>query len=232
VKSGRDTLCRDRAVRLSAVEHGDPMHLATVRWPDPDPAYAEPHRARDRVRRVGVSDEVLLAGFAAGDPNAAAALVGRYQARVFGLAYTIVGSRTAAEDVAQEAFVRVWRNASAYDPRRGRVGTWILTITRNAAIDALRLRTERPVDPQELGSCGDGDSGSVSLDSTYEEKELLGGALRALPPEQSKPIVMSVFHALTAKEIADRENIPVGTVKTRIRRGLIRLRQIIAALDE
>src|SRR5215470_20237672 len=87
---------------------------------------------------------------AAGDAQAAAALVRRYQARVYGLALTIVGVPTIAEEVAQEAFVRAWRFAGGYDPRRGGVAGWLLTIARNAAIDAVRLSRDQPYDPDVL----------------------------------------------------------------------------------
>jgi RNA polymerase sigma-70 factor (ECF subfamily) len=96
------------------------------------------------------SDEALLAGLAAGDERAAATLVRRYQARVFGLALTMLGDPEAAEEVAQEAFLRAWRHAGAYDHRRGRVDTWLLSITRNLAIDRLRLRRTNPIDPAKL----------------------------------------------------------------------------------
>ena len=85
-------------------------------------------------------DDALLAGFAVGDSDAAAAFIRRHQRRVFGLALAVVGDPVLAEDVAQEAFARAWRHAGAYDPRRGSVPTWLLTITRNLAIDAARLR--------------------------------------------------------------------------------------------
>ena len=91
-----------------------------------------------------VSDDALVAGLAAGDSDAASAFVRRFQRRVFGLARTIVPDDRAAEDVAQEAFLRAWRHAAAYDPRRGSVVGWLLTITRNLAIDAVRVR--RPVE--------------------------------------------------------------------------------------
>lgn len=94
-----------------------------------------------------MSADALLAGMAMGDADAAAVFVRRYQPRVYALAHAIVGSSAVAEEVAQEAFLRVWRNASTYDARRGRVATWVLTITRNLAIDVLRLRGEQPVDP-------------------------------------------------------------------------------------
>src|SRR6478609_9601892 len=99
---------------------------------------------------MAVTDEGLLAGMAAGDPQAATTFVRRYQARVFGLALTIVGVPATAEEVAQEAFLRAWRYAGGYDPRRGAVASWLLTITRNAAIDVVRVSRERPYEPDTL----------------------------------------------------------------------------------
>src|ERR1700704_1503346 len=97
-----------------------------------------------------VSDDALVAGLAAGDQDAAAAFVRRFERRVFGLARTIVPDDRAAEDVAQEAFLRAWRHAAAYDPRRGSVVGWLLTITRNLAIDAVRVRRPVAFDPAAL----------------------------------------------------------------------------------
>jgi len=99
---------------------------------------------------VGTSDEALLAGLANGDREAAAAFVRRFQKRVYGLALGIVGDAGTAEDVAQEAFTRAWRRADGYDARRGRVLTWLLTITRSTAIDVVRLRRAQPMDPELL----------------------------------------------------------------------------------
>src|SRR5918999_31867 len=97
-----------------------------------------------------LSDEALVAGFAAGDSDAATAFVRRHQARVFGLAVTMVGDPAVAEEIAQEAFTRAWRHAGAYDARRARVATWLLSITRNLAIDHLRAKRTEPLDPQVI----------------------------------------------------------------------------------
>src|SRR5919202_432344 len=97
-----------------------------------------------------VSDEALVAALAAGDAGAATAFVRRFQARVYGLALSMVGDASVAEEIAQEAFTRAWRHAGAYDARRGRVPTWLLSITRNLAIDYLRARRTEPVDPGDL----------------------------------------------------------------------------------
>jgi RNA polymerase sigma factor (sigma-70 family) len=177
-----------------------------------------------------LTDESLLAGMATGDTDSAAVFVRRYQARVYGLAYSIVGSSAIAEEVAQEAFLRVWRHAAAYDPRRSRVSTWLLTITRNLAIDAIRLRHELPIDPHLLTASLTARS-SDSAAAGFEDIDMVRTALRELPPEQSTSIVLSVFYGLTAREIAEREHIPLGTAKTRIRRGLARLRDAMGVTD-
>src|SRR3954467_3716151 len=97
-----------------------------------------------------LSDEALLAGLGAGDRRAAAAFVERFERRVYGLALTIVGDAALAEDVAQEALTRAWRHARACDPRRGAVATWLLTITRNLAIDAVRMHRADPRQPGDI----------------------------------------------------------------------------------
>lgn len=100
----------------------------------------------------GLSDEALLAGLGSGNPDAAAAFVRRFQGRVYGLAVTMLHDRDLADEVAQETFVRAWRHAATYDPRRGRVPTWLLTIARNLAIDRASLRPVIPVDPELIAA--------------------------------------------------------------------------------
>jgi RNA polymerase sigma factor (sigma-70 family) len=179
---------------------------------------------------VALSDESLLAGMASGEQQAAAAFVRRYQARVFGLALTIVGVPALAEDVAQDAFVKAWRHAATYDPRRGRVSTWLLTITRNAAIDAIRYRHEQPMDSELLLALLTARNESDEADA-LDTSLALRQALSELPPEQATPIVMMTFYGLTAKEIATNNDVPLGTVKTRVRRGLRALRERMGVRD-
>src|SRR4029450_8246410 len=162
----------------------------------------------------------------AGDARAMASFVRRYQSRVYGLALKVVKDSGLAEEVAQDAFMRAWRYAATYDARRGRVGTWLLAIARNVSVDAARLRHDYPVDPEQL-------TGALVSTSDEPEQErteyLRGGCLRAglrsLPAEQARAIVLAAVYGLTAREIAEQEGIPLGTAKTRIRRGLARLRQ-------
>jgi RNA polymerase sigma factor (sigma-70 family) len=193
----------------------------------------KPSRAAARTTGVPpLSDESLLAGMAVGDQDAAAAFVRRYQARVVGLAMTVVGSRAVAEEVAQEAFVKAWRHASSYDVRRGRVTTWLLTITRNTAIDAVRYRRETPMDPDILTNVLLSADESPDTADRWSTTEEIRDALAALPPNQSRPVVLMTFYGLTASEIAERDGLPVGTVKTRVRRGLGALRERMAVRDE
>ncbi|MCU1375204.1 MAG: polymerase [Actinomycetia bacterium] len=177
-----------------------------------------------------VADDALLAGLGAGDPDASAAFVRRFQGRVFGLAVTMVGDRAVADDVAQEAFVRAWRHAGAYDARRGSVTTWLLTITRNLAVDALRAMRAVPTDPDVLAGMlpPAGGSGPDGAAVANEDAARVRAALAALPPEQRRAVVLARFSGLTAAEIGEREGVPLGTAKTRIRAGLIRLRDAMA----
>jgi RNA polymerase sigma factor (sigma-70 family) len=181
-----------------------------------------------------LSDEALLAGLASGDAEAAAALVRRFQGRVYGLALTIVGDPGAAEDVAQETFIRAWRHAGAYDARRGRVATWLLSIARNVAIDALRLRRLDPLDPHALVALQ-----TPSAEASPEERgiaatevERLRGALARLPEEQRRAVVLAAILGRTAREISELESVPLGTVKTRLRSAMLKLRTALEVNDE
>jgi len=178
-----------------------------------------------------VSDDALVAGLAAGDEEAASAFVRRFERRVFGLARTIVPDDRAAEDIAQEAFVRAWRHAPTYDPRRGSVVGWLLTITRNLAIDAVRVRRPVAFDPEALVGLDQSsdERGPHELAQLGEDTDRLRVALATLPEEQRRAIVLAGLLGYTAREVGEMEDIPLGTAKTRIRAALIRLR---AALVE
>lgn len=171
------------------------------------------------------SDEALLAGLASGDPDAAVAFVRRYQRRVHGLAATLLHDQALAEDVAQEAMVRAWRHAGAFDARRGSVTAWLLAITRNLAIDALRAARVRPVADDVLVALTDA-SGDLPGDASVSADELrrVARALEAIPEEQRRALLLARLRGFTAAELAEHEGIPLGTAKTRIRTALLRLR--------
>jgi RNA polymerase sigma factor (sigma-70 family) len=182
-----------------------------------------------------LSDEALLAGLAAGDADATTAFIRRFQARVYGLALTIVRDEGTAEDVAQETFVRAWKHAGTYDSRRGRVATWLLTIARNLAIDVVRVKSAEPLDPdlvtsklQQAGVAGSPADQGVPPD----ERERVRGAMAELPPEQQRALFLAAYLGRTAKEIADLEGVPLGTAKTRIRTAMLKLRDSLEARNE
>jgi RNA polymerase sigma-70 factor (ECF subfamily) len=172
------------------------------------------------------SDEALVAGLAAGDSRSATAFVRRFQARVYGLALSMVGDVAIAEELAQEAFARAWRHAAGYDARRGRVITWLLSITRNLAIDHLRAKRTEPLDPEAFRdvesalwtSAPEAPGGRVERE-TAELRDALG----TLPAEQRRAVLLASLYGYTAREIAEIEDIPLGTAKTRIRTALHKL---------
>ena len=170
------------------------------------------------------SDEALVAGLAAGDARAATAFVRRFQARVFGLAVTMVGDRAVAEELAQEAFARAWRHAGAYDARRGRVSTWLLTITRNLAIDHLRAKRTEPLDPDAIGEAETAlwaTAAAPIADEPERETAELRESLAELPADQRRALLLAALFGYTAREIGEIERIPLGTAKTRIRTAML-----------
>jgi RNA polymerase sigma-70 factor (ECF subfamily) len=177
------------------------------------------------------SDEALLGAMAVGDEAAGIAFVRRYQRRTFGLALSIVGDTDLSEDISQEALVRAWRHAPVYDSRRASVTTWVLTITRNLAIDALRMRRTVPIDPDDIINLGIVSADLDPSDQAWrnDASARVRVALASLPVEQRRALVLSAFYGLTADEISRQESIPLGTAKTRIRAGLGKVRSILAA---
>jgi RNA polymerase sigma factor (sigma-70 family) len=173
-----------------------------------------------------LSDEALLSGLGAGDPDAATAFTRRFQSRVYGLVLMIVRDEGVAEDVAQETFVRAWKHARTYDPRRGRVVTWLLTIARNLAIDVVRVRSAEPLDPDvvatKLQQAGFADA---PADEGFppDERERVRQAMAGLPREQRRALFLAAYGGRTAQEVGEIEGIPLGTAKTRIRTAMLRL---------
>jgi len=179
--------------------------------------------------RGSPSDEALLEGMAMGDEECTVAFVRRYQRRVYGLAVGIVHDRGVAEDVAQEVMLRAWRHAPMFDPRRGSVENWTLTIARNLSIDALRRQRSIPTDPDALVAMSRASSGPSIEDvvSIKSHRAAILHALEQLSSEQGRAVILAALYGRTALEISEIEGIPLGTAKTRIRTGLRRLHAVI-----
>ena len=201
-------------------------------WPKGE-SLSRPGPYQPGMRQLSVvdapTDEALLAGIALGDQASTVAFVRRYQRRIFGLAYSMTSDASVAEEVAQEALIRVWRHAPVFDARRGSVTSWVLTITRNLTIDALRMRRAVPTDPDDFAA-----SAMISLEHNPEDavlrgdvREVMRSALSDLPAEQRRAVVLASVYGRTALEISEEEGIPLGTAKTRIRTGLMRLRAAV-----
>lgn len=176
-----------------------------------------------------LNDEALLAAVGLGDPHAATVFVRRFQRRVYGLALSVTLDDGLAEDVAQQAFERAWRHAPAYDARRGQVATWLLAITRNLAIDALRVRKPRPLDPTAVaallppGSYPDPGEAAAEGDRIAR----VHAALDSLPEEQRRAVLLATLGCRTSTEIAEMEGVPIPTAKHRIQSGLRKLRRAV-----
>ena len=173
-----------------------------------------------------MSDEALLAGIAVGDDRAGLAFVRRYQHRLFGLALGIVGDPRLAEEVAQEAFIRIIRHAEVFDVRRASVSAWAFTITRNLAIDVLRVRRDVLTDPEDHVFLALTSNERAPEDAAAAGDALVRvrAALADLPIEQRRAVVLAAMYGRSAVEIARIEAIPLGTAKGRIRLGMAKLR--------
>jgi RNA polymerase sigma factor (sigma-70 family) len=179
-----------------------------------------------------LSDESLLVGLGSGDPDAAAAFVRRFQRRVFGLTLSILRDRGAAEEAAQESFVRAWRHAAAYDSRRGTVAAWLLTIARNVSINMLPTRRFDPIDQEVLLALEAKRPQQDGAEARVVDSALLREPLARLPADQRRALVLAVFYGFTAREISELDGVPLGTVKTRIRSAMLRLRSQLRVTDD
>jgi RNA polymerase sigma factor (sigma-70 family) len=178
----------------------------------------------------GVSDKLLLEGFCAGDEECAEKFVQHFWRRLFWIAFRIVGDPGSAEDVAQAALERAWRNGMLFDPGRGSLDAWMTTIARNAAVDWVRLKRAIPMDPWEI--CATPTPGSCDLEDwsgIEESRAEIRSALRGLSPILVRSVVLAGAFDMSAAEVARYEHIPLGTAKTRIRAAKQRLRRELHA---
>jgi RNA polymerase sigma-70 factor (ECF subfamily) len=220
---------RDIAIRNRANRHLVPEELvdrcssmaasSALEWPENERMYA-----------------ALIPQIAEGDDHALAHLYDRTSRMVYGLCLRIVKDPSAAEDITLEAYLQVWRTAESYDPGRGTVSAWLLTVVRSRAIDWLRARKARRADLEQ------------DLDEVFELQDLrpsperasmdsgrtriIQNAIAELPEEQRRAIELTYFAGLSHSEVALQTGLPIGTVKTRVRLGVIRLRELLGPYGE
>ena len=173
---------------------------------------------------------VWLAAIAQQDESALASLYDATLGRVYGLAFRITRKPEAAEEVVADVYLQVWRKAATYDAARGRALTWLLTICHSRALDQLRRKDEAEAHPEPESLRPDlleGDNDPLDLLQAIENQSAVYAALETLNPIQRQLIALAFFKGLSHQEAADQSGLPLGTVKTHIRRALEQLRQTL-----
>jgi len=170
-----------------------------------------------------------MRGFAAGDVQASEDLYDRYASRIYGLGLVMLGNEAAAEDLVQDAFVKLLRTADRYDPARGSLDTWVLLVARSLALDTLRRRVleARTVQATRPLDDADPEPGPDRVAETKDLVERARAAMAGLTDGQRAALELAYFGGKTSAEVAEMEGIPLGTAKTRIRSGLLRLREAL-----
>jgi RNA polymerase sigma-70 factor, ECF subfamily len=176
----------------------------------------------------------LLSQIARNDEQAMAELYDRTRHIVYGLVLRMLRERTAAEDTTQEIYMLIWRKAEMFDPARGSAMGWIVTLSRNRALD--KMRSSKAILGQEnsserLDAFHSPDPDPEQTSAVSERAQLVHRSLALLPPDQRRVLEMAFFDGLSQSEIASRTALPLGTVKTRIRIGMRRLREQLSVLD-
>jgi RNA polymerase sigma-70 factor (ECF subfamily) len=178
-----------------------------------------------------LGDEEVMHLVQEGDPRAFELFYDRHSGPAFSLAYRMVGNRAVAEDVSQEAFVSIWRSRLRYQPERGSVRTWVLGIVHHRAIDALRrnaVHDRRRASAEGIEERFEAPQQTDVEVARREEAKTVRAAIGELPEEQVRVIELAYFGGFSHSEIADQLDMPIGTVKGRMRLGLDKLRRSLA----
>ena len=181
----------------------------------------------DRARQyLLLADEDLISLVEANDAEAFAVLYDRHNRAAYSLAYRMMGERQSADDLMQDAFLKVWRGAGSYRSERGSVRTWILSIVHNRGIDQLRSLASRRRTQQKIEASAPRSQPSEAFAQSWRnsQREQVREALKTLPSEQSKVLELAYFSGYTRVEIAEFLDLPLGTVKGRVRLGLKKVR--------
>jgi RNA polymerase sigma-70 factor (ECF subfamily) len=185
------------------------------------------HENATAKQQVDIEDETrLLESIASGDKNAFDEFYSRFSGKVFGLTLKLVKDYAQAEEVTQEIFIEVWRTAPQYDPSRGRLNTWLMTITHRRSVDRIRsaqasINRDMKIGAREYAV----DEQSPEEDvMTHMEAERVGKALKRLTDVQREAITLAYYEGYTQQQIAIKLQMPLSTIKTRLRDGMIRLR--------
>jgi RNA polymerase sigma-70 factor, ECF subfamily len=174
-------------------------------------------------------DNVLLQRIGDGDSDALLLLHKQYVNLVYSMARRVVGDAQVAEEITQDVFLKLWQKSSRYDPGRGRFSTWLLAMARFAAIDRLRQDGRRPPASAEIDDSSDDpnvDRGAYLDHKAWEQGQHLRLLVQQLPAEQQQILELAYFAGMTHSELAEHLNLPLGTVKGRLRLGLEKLRSL------
>ncbi len=195
----------------------------------PESPQSEPPDERHRI------DAQLVQRIAQGDKQAFAELYDRFSGPLYGTALRIVRDATEAQDIVHDAFVTLWEKAANFETERGSAFSWVITLVRNRAIDRVRMRRRRAEllaesVPSDLGYAESSNAPSVEDAAALgDDARVVRAAVATLPPEQQRALELAFFGGLTQEEIARKLSEPLGTVKARIRRGLLKLRDALAS---
>ncbi len=184
------------------------------------------NRGRQYRQYALLADEDLISLVEGGDAEAFAVLYDRHGRPAYSLAYRMMGEKQAAEELAQNAFIKVWRRAGSYRAQKGSVRTWILSIVHNRGIDQLRSHASRRRTQEKIEASAASSQPSEAFAETWRntQSEQVREALSTLPKEQLKILELAYFSGYTHVQIAELLNVPLGTVKGRMRLGLQKLR--------
>jgi RNA polymerase sigma-70 factor (ECF subfamily) len=173
-----------------------------------------------------LADEDLMSLVHEGDPQAFALLYDRHGRAAYSLAYRMMGERQASEDLVQDVFLRVWRSTASYRADRGSVRTWILRIVHNRGVDQLRSLSSRRRTQDKVEASAETSQPSEAFTETWRNsrRDEVRDALKTLPPEQLKILELAYFSGYTHVEIAELMELPLGTVKGRMRLGLKKIK--------